>query len=76
MLPPRQLDESERAARARAEVDPETRYRITWAHEHVEAAHGIQGLRSAPALSMSRSEVRRSGLTLGEAEAAGLKVER
>jgi hypothetical protein len=77
-LPARAFHETERAARARAEVDPATRDRITWAHEHLSKSTGIHPARArrgalrgmTPAgLAM---HVERAGLTLGEAEAAGI----
>lgn len=77
---PRAFNESEAQARARAEVDPATRARITWAHDHVAAVLGESGatlrrrgyLAVAGRQSNARYHVHAAGLTLGEAKAAGL----
>lgn len=79
-MKPRRFEETEREARARAEVDPATRERITYAHEHAAAIVGGDAaelrrvgraggkMRASDAASVLRS----ANLTIGEALAAGL----
>lgn len=75
----RVFKETEREARLRAESDWLTRDRIAYAHDHIGEAHGHR-----PALVrkivregvlLTEAQIHRSGLTLGEAAAAGIKVE-
>jgi hypothetical protein len=78
--PPRDFDESAAAAHRRAERDPATRARITYAHEAVarsllgHPSHAEALRRQGPARHTqgSRRAVRNAGLTMGEAEAAGV----
>lgn len=62
---PRSFNESAATARARAELDPATRDRITWAHEHL-------GVMRHAGATVVPAAVRRAGLTLGEALAGAV----
>lgn len=81
-LPPRDFDESAQAARSRSERDPKTRQRITYAHElvartllgHPSHAATLRAQGPARHTRGSRRAVRNAGLTMGEAEAAGLVI--
>lgn len=80
------FNESEEQARARSERDPVTRVRITYAHEHAAAAlfgdashaEALRGGGGAtfpnarPGVNLSPGAVKKAGLTMGEARAAGL----
>jgi hypothetical protein len=72
----RSPNETERAARARAERDPATRDRITWAHELVAREHGVSAsalrahARTSPADAHALGLA--AGLTRGELLAAGI----
>lgn len=73
----RSFNETERQARARAEVDPATRDRITYAHEHAGTPRGRErfgGVLVRPSVRhpVTAPALRRAGLTIGEALAAGL----
>ena len=69
--------ESARTARARAERDPATRDRITYAHEHLaphlgRSAADLRRLTRGRGLVGYSREIQAAGLTLGEAKAEGL----
>jgi hypothetical protein len=74
----REFRESEATARARAERDWQTRDRITNAHEHIGETHGASPshlrLLTRAGLSLTADQIRKSGLTLGEAIAAGITI--
>lgn len=74
----RSFGESEKDARRRAERDWATRDRITNAHDHLADAHGVdvRQLRrmTREGLPIMLEHLRRAGLTIGEARAAGLKI--
>jgi hypothetical protein len=74
----RTFGESEATARARAEQDWTTRDRITYAHEHLGEAHGVDPKRlrllNRQGMPLTLDAIRKAGLTLGEALAAGIKI--
>jgi hypothetical protein len=76
--PRRQFRETEKEARARAERDWATRDRITNAHDHIGETHGVHPtqlrLLTRSGLPLTADAIRKSGLTLGEALAAGLTI--
>lgn len=74
----RRFQESESEARARAESDWRTRDRITFAHEHLGEAHGVDPrqlrLLNRQGVPLTLDAISKAGLTRGEALAAGIRI--